>query len=154
MIGALFTVFVVEKYWHWTDNGNIYYVSHLAPVLVLRSLPTKELGNTHLNSAEFINSFCFGFLSKLQRLMPLAPRKLLSKCPPAHKCVVHGLSWNPTYLSVCRWISVMCDGHRNWMKKGLFMVRHDNRNRKQILIYLGQWKIEIHKTTLPFLTLI
>lgn len=52
----------------------------------------KELGDKHLNSAEFIDSFCFGFLSKLQRLMPLAPCKLLSKCPPAHKCVVHGLS--------------------------------------------------------------
>lgn len=49
-------------------------------------IPTnrKELVNKHLNSAEFINSFSFGLLSKLQRLMPLAPRKLLSKCPPAH----------------------------------------------------------------------
>ncbi len=49
-------------------------------------IPTKrkELGNKHQNSAEFLNSFCFGLLSKLQRLMPLAPRKLLSKCPPAH----------------------------------------------------------------------
>lgn len=157
MIGALFTVFVVEKYRHWKDSGNIYYVSHLAPVLVLRSLPTKkELGNKHLNSAEFINSFCFGFLSKLQRLMPLAPRKLLSKCPPAHKCIVHGLSWNPTYLSVCRWISVMCDGHRNWMKKDYLWSNTtiDVETEKQILIYLGQWKIEIHKTTLSFLTLI
>lgn len=58
MIGALSTVFVVENYQHWTDDWNIYYVSHFAPVLVRRSLPTKkELGYKHLNSAEFISSF-------------------------------------------------------------------------------------------------
>lgn len=75
----------------------------------------KELGNKHLNSAEFINSFCFGFLSKLQRLKPLAPRKLLSKCPPAHTVsVLFMVSREILHiLSVCRWISVMCDGHKN-----------------------------------------
>lgn len=121
-------------------------------------IPTKKKGTVQQTS-EFCwisKLFCFGFLSKLQRLMPLAPRKLLSKCPPAHKCVVHGLSWNPTYLSVCRWISVMCDGHRHWRRKDYLWsdMTIDAKTEKQILIYLGQWKTEIHKTTLSFLTLI
>lgn len=114
MIGALFTVFVVEKYRHRTENGNMNYVGHLAAILMLRSLPTKkELCNKHLNSADFINSFCFGFLSKLQRFMPLAPCKLLSKCPPAHKCVFM-VSREILHILLSVWrISVVCDGYRH-----------------------------------------
>lgn len=89
MIGALFTVFVVEVP---TLDGQWEHL--LLGTSFGAKIPTnmKELANKHLNSAEFINAFCFGFLNKLQRLMLLAPRKQLSKCPPAHKCVVHGLS--------------------------------------------------------------
>jgi len=112
---------------HWTDDGNIYYVSHFHQCGVRIPTNKNELGNKHLYSAEFINSFCFGFLSKLQRLMPLAPRKLLSKCPPAHKCVVHGLSWNPT----CVGGFLLCVmAIETELKRGLFMVRHDNRCEK------------------------
>lgn len=50
MMGAVITVFVVENYCHWKDNGNIHLVSLLAPVLVLKPPPTKQkLGNKMAN---------------------------------------------------------------------------------------------------------
>lgn len=64
MIGALFTVFAVEKYQHWTDKHLLcqsFGTSFGAEIPPNK----KELSNKHLNSAEFINSFCFGFLSKI-----------------------------------------------------------------------------------------
>lgn len=147
LLEAPFTVFVV-KYGLWTMRT--FIIQHFSTIILTN---WKKLSYKHPTSAEFINWFCFWIL----KLIPEASasgtsQALIYKCPPAHTCVVHGLSQNPTYLHLTRWISVLCYGHRNWLKKDYLWsdTTIDTEAVQQILIHLGPWTIENTQNDLIF----
>lgn len=65
-----------------------------------------ELDGTFSGFIDFLSS-------KLQGSLPLAPRKLLSKCPPAHMCVLFMVSCEILHHFLCvGGFSVPCVGHQ------------------------------------------
>lgn len=56
------------------------------------------------------------------------------------------------HIYVWLWISVLCDGHRNWLKKDYLWsdTTIDAEAVQQILIHSGRWTIENTQNDLIF----